>query len=913
MGHEVLWTRAARSMLGGDARAVSAAVVATLTGLSLGALLARRLQKRWSSVGAFVRIEIVAAIFAAAMPFLANGTSALVGALYRTFGAGLPFAISSYVIATLMFLPASFALGAGLPLLASAFPAQHRFASFLYSLHAAGSALGAAAVGFWLLPAWAAPLTALTLSAVQLIVALGASRLPEMRASTRPLDATPWREWVGCVPFFVAGVASFALQALWTRIAALAVGPTVQSFALVAALYVVALSVGAVLATVIARKTTELRLAAAVSLFLGSAFVLALSSSVEGWTSRAAHVFAAMEDGRPSYVALARILLPAVGAAATCFGAAFSFAVVDVQRGEGKTDHVGTLLGVAAIGNAVGALVGPFVLVPLLGSAKAFVACAAMLALAALLLLLPRIRKASRASLAILAAAVVLHAACLPFTHFRFDLNALTAGPFLYAGPTHPTLGDISFSHEGVDALVTVRRVGDERLLQIDGKIDGSLKGDAATQTLVGLLPTLLARNPSRALVIGLGTGMTVDAVRSVPGVSRVEVAELVDGVRYAAPHFGSVGRAVLQDPRVHVLPVDGSMLLRHGAAQWDVIVSEPSNPWVAGMGDMFSEEVFRGASEHLSDGGVMATWFHVYATNLEIVREIMASFVRVFPDATLWELQRGEDYMLVGQKGGAAFDFDRIASRVGAVEVRQNLERASVSDASALFGRLVSVSEGIVRGTTDMRSISVVDGNLEARATLALYQDASQDALAFFDEIALRENELRATAQSADGRALLAAWPAALEARALSRRAVLRALRRDEAGAISLSEMALGLQPHDPSIQTLVATLYLSRGKTHALAQEVDDARDALLTVLEVNPPEENLRVDALVTLGDLDLATGNAQRALDRYQRARRMRPDSPDIADRIATALERLGAHEDAAREHALSTRLRSLQPN
>lgn len=305
-----------------------------------------------------------------------------------------------------------------------------------------------------------------------------------------------------------------------------------------------------------------------------------------------------------------------------------------------------------------------------------------------------------------------------------------------------------------------------------------------------------------------------------------------------------------------------------------------------------------------------MGTWFHVYATDLDIVRESMASFVRVFPNATLWELQRGEDYMLVGQKGTAQIDFDRIAQRLRGDGVRSSLQRAGVSDAAALLGRLVSVSEGIVRGTADTDSISIVDGNLEARATRSLYVDASQDAMAFFDEIALRENDLRATASSVDGRALLAAWPAALEARALARRAVLRALRRDEAGAISLSEMALGLQPHDTSIQTLVATLYLSRGKTHALAQEVEDARDALLTVLEVDPPDDRLRIDALVTLGDLDLATGQTQHALDRYQRARRMEPNSADISDRIANALDRLGAHEDASREHALSMRLRQL---
>lgn len=906
MGHEVLWTRATRSMLGGDARAISAAVVATITGVALGAFFSRRLQSRFRPLGAFVRVELVAAVVSAVMPFLALGASSLVGVLYRAIGSTTGFSLASYAIATLVLSPASFAIGAGLPLLASAFPAQPRFASLLYALHAAGSALGAALVGFWLLPLWAAPLTAVALSALQLAVALGASRPREAAPAASESMATKTSA-LRSLPYFVAGVASFGLQALWTRVAALAVGPTVQSFALVAALYVLSLSAGALIATAVAKRVRDLRIASAACLFAASAFVALMMPSVEHWTTRAADVFAAMTEGHPSYTALAGILLPAVGSAVACFGAAFGFAVIEAQREE---KSVGTLLAMSSVGNAVGAVLAPFVLVPLLGSAHAFAACALVAAVAAAGLLVSTSKAHARAAAIVAVAAIAAHAAILPFVHFKFDRRTLTSGPFLYAGPSHPELGQIVFSHEGVDALVTVRALGSERMLQIDGKIDGSLRGDAPTQTLVGLLPTLLSTGNERALVIGLGTGMTVDAVRSVPGVSRVDVAELVDGVRYAAPHFGAVGRDVLHDPRVHILPIDGSMHLRHAAGEWDVIVSEPSNPWVAGMGDLFAEETFRGAADHLRDGGVMATWFHVYATDLDIVREIMASFVRVFPNATLWELQRGEDYMLVGQKGTAQIDFDRIAQRLRGDGVRSSLQRAGVSDAAALLGRLVSVSEGIVRGTADTDSISIVDGNLEARATRSLYVDASQDAMAFFDEIALRENDLRATASSVDGRALLAAWPAALEARALARRAVLRALRRDEAGAISLSEMALGLQPHDTSIQTLVATLYLSRGKTHALAQEVEDARDALLTVLEVDPPDDRLRIDALVTLGDLDLATGQTQHALDRYQRARRMEPNSADISDRIANALDRLGAHEDASREHALSMRLRQL---
>lgn len=901
----------ARSLLGGDARALAAALVATLSGLVVGALLAPRLRARWGSIGAFVRVEALAAAMGAVLPWVARGIDPVIGVLYRALGDGAAFSFTSFLLALLILLPASFALGAGLPLLASAFDSRPRMGAVLYGAHAGGSAIGASFVGFALLPAWGIPACAVLASSIQAIVCVAVARTPKPVTTTAPTDTTNFAQAWLLIPFVVAGASSFALQSLWTRIAALAMGPTVQSFALVSSIYVVALFAGALLASFVARFTARMWEACSVSMIAAGAVGLLHVARIGTWPTQASPVFAALQDGHVSYDALAQIFLPTIGPVVALFGAAFAFASFALRSGDEAVskNSLGQLLAASAIGNAAGSLLAPFVLVPMFGLATAIKIACACAVIGGVLVSAFQLR----ASVKTFAPIALVGAALLAVTYLlapkTFDADALTSGPFLYAGPAHPELGNVEFTHDGVDATVTVRRSGSERLLQIDGKVDGSSEGDAPTQTLIGLLPTLLARHPARALVIGLGTGMTVDAVRSVPGTTRVDVAELIAGVRYAAPAFAHATHEVLRDPRVHVLPTDGSLLLRHTNQTWDVIVNEPSNPWVAGMGDLFAEETFQAAHDHLSDGGVMATWFHVYATDLSIVREIMATFAHVFPNATLWELTRGEDYMLLGSKEPEGIDADRLALRAASPEVRRALQTAGVVDLPALLGRLVAGSEGVIRGANEIDTLSLVSGNLEARAARSLYQDASKDALEFFDEISVREQDLRMRATTNDGHALALAWPAALEARALARRTVLRALAGDEDGAIFLGERAMGLAPHDTSILSLVATLYLARGKTHALAQEVAPARDALLTVLEIDPPEVDTRVDALVTLGDLDVATGHAQQGLDRYQRARRMKPSSADIADRIGVALEHLGANEDAAREHALANQLRA----
>ncbi len=918
MGHEVLWTRVARTLVGGDARGVAVAVTATLLGMVIGALVASRAEARWGALSAFIRIEVLAAITSALMPWLALPFGGLAMIAYGALGEGTAFACASFVIATLMFLPAALAMGAGLPLLVSALDPDVRAPARLYAAHAAGSAIGAWVIGFVLLEQFGAPITAVMLAATQLLVCVVLAR--RGRTISRVADRSATR----LAPLFrshapvliaalLAGASSFALQALWTRVAALALGPTVQAFALVAAVYVLALAIGAGAASMVVKRFSITRIGFVVSLFGAACTALVFTKLVGAWPIDTVDAFQHVADGRVSMLALARVIALPVAPVVIFFGAAFAFAssYFESTEPESRGPLVALLLASGAIGNIAGAVLAPFVLVPVFGLASAVRIAAAIPALAGVVAAIGFARRTSAWSVVLPPIGIALAATVLLFLNApaRFDAANMTRGPFLYASTSAPDLGEVIFAHDGVDSTVTVRSSHGERMLQIDGKIDGSSIGDAPTQTLVGLLPTLVAHHPERALVIGLGTGMTVDAVRAVPGHRSIDVAELVRGVRYAAPYFAGATHDVLRQRDVHVRETDGSLLLRYGDESWDVIVSEPSNPWVAGMGDLFSEETFRAARAHLREGGVMATWFHVYATDLEIVREIMATFASVFPNATLWELSRGEDYMLLGVKGEEGLDLDRIATRAASPDVERALHASGIPDAPSLVGRIVASSEGILRGTANVSPLSLRTGNLEARAARALYRDASQGALELFGEIAITPAELRLRAHGQAGHALALAAPAAVEARALARQVVLRALSHDENGAIFLGERAVGLAPTDPTIQDLVATLYLARGKTHALAQEFADARDALMTVLELDPPNADTRVDALVTLGDIDVAMGRAQSGLDRFQRARRVRPSSPDIADRIASALDRLGATEDAARERALAEQLRN----
>jgi tetratricopeptide (TPR) repeat protein len=332
-------------------------------------------------------------------------------------------------------------------------------------------------------------------------------------------------------------------------------------------------------------------------------------------------------------------------------------------------------------------------------------------------------------------------------------------------------------------------------------------------------------------------------------------------------------------------------------------------------MGDLYSAQTFLAARDHLDEGGVLATWFHVYSTDLEIVRSIAATFASVFPEPTLWELVRGQDYLLVGRKPVAgeeplALDLDRLAARAADPEVADRFRRAGIESVPGLLARLVAFGDGAHALGEGAPILSSRDGSLEARAARSLYRDASLEALVAFADLPRRPGSLRVRARTEEGGALAAALPAAVEAGALGRTLVLHAAAGEEAEAIAAGERAIGLLPDDPSLRDALATLYLARGKTHALVREDAVARDALLTVLELEPGAR-IRSDALTTLGDLHLRAGEPEAALVRYQTARRLSPTIVELTERIADCLEAVGAEADAARERRLAARLRRAQ--
>ena len=190
---------------------------------------------------------------------------------------------------------------------------------------------------------------------------------------------------------------------------------------------------------------------------------------------------------------------------------------------------------------------------------------------------------------------------------------------------------------EGRNTTVSVWESSTGRTLRVTGKVDASDYGDMDTQIMLGLAPVAALPHPHSALAIGFGSGVTTAVLAAVPGMDRVHVVELEPAVLGLAPWFSSVNGDVLQRPNVRAIADDARSALQLSSERFDVIVSEPSNPWVAGVATLYTPDFFRIARRRLADDGVFCQWVQLYQLPLSVVAGIVRNLQQVFPHVAVW------------------------------------------------------------------------------------------------------------------------------------------------------------------------------------------------------------------------------------------------------------------------------------
>lgn len=630
--YEILWEKKLELIFGTTVEGLTAILSVFFAGLAIGSFIFGKVSDRLNVKKLLIAYGLVE-----------------VGIGLLSFGS--PFFFEALGQASLFFMlfPVTL-IGATFPLVTRYFSTQETLkdkVSLLYAINTLGAVLGVLVATFWLIRTfgvnggiWLAAGVNVVLGGLVLLLA---SNVEGIVFKVKKKISLSRREPQGglLLPvFFLTGMLALALEVFWTKALVLVFGGSLYSFAVI----LVAFLLGIVLGSFFARFLDKRRSWFWFGIFQGLIAIWVLAS-LPLFNKLPGFFVSLFEKGGfsqliwVSFLISTMVILPA-----TFFsGASFPLAV-ELYRGKFKRlgEGVGRVYAANTLGAVLGPLVAYFLLLPFLGIQRSIIAIGISYGLLGVFFLF----KQKKLPIILLAALLVLFVVNISFS--SWNKQELTAGRYLY--PDFSVLGsELLFYEEGKNTTVTVRKTATgDTVLQVNGKADASAISDLDTELLLGHLPLLFSRNPEKVLVIGFGSGITAGAVSTYP-VGEIDIVEIEKAVIDAGEYFAEYNHDILSDKRVGVTLDDARTYLLNTDKTYDVITSEPSNPWIAGVGNLFSKEFYELAKENLSEDGVMFQWIHTYGMSEENLKIAIRTFAEVFPEVTLWTNWLGQDIFLMG------------------------------------------------------------------------------------------------------------------------------------------------------------------------------------------------------------------------------------------------------------------------
>ena len=740
--------------------AIGLVLAAFMGGLALGSAIAGRFAARIArAVRAYGLIEIAIGVYALAVPLLFRLIDRVYAAAWPHFHQGFyGFAFARFALAAIVLLIPTALMGATLPVLAGALADHSRqrgtSITTLYAFNLAGAIAGTIAAGFFLLPTFGVRATIWIAAATNVLIGVAAFLIDRKQSPTN-FSLSPSVEvqseasqrqtevrrtfWLTCA--VISGFVTISMQIVWSRLLAMIIGSSTYAFSIVLALFLAGLALGAYLVSAsrnrdsrsLRRTVFGLEIFTAAALFIGlrvtSAVPALLVSAglrlgVNSWTGLL---------GLQIFAAALLILVPA-----TFMGMVMPL----VLTRAGSARLVGRSYALNTVGAIAGALVTAFLLIP--GTNTRFtIFCAASLCLViAGIAYQPRHERADLAVVRNLSIGGAVAAIILMFIFWpALNLNALSSGAYdSFVRVLAKSRGDVpdddrasgAEDHqllmfaEGRTATVSVRRDWGITSVAINGRTNASDGDDMPTQILLGQLGILAAPRLEHALVVGFATGVTPGAVLQSP-IQTVDCVEIEPAAVASSNFFNHVNNRPLSDPRLHLITDDARNYLRANPERYDLIVSEPSHPWVPGVANLFTREFFALGRERLKDDGVFVQWLQIYQLSTESLRSVLATFHEVFPHVAVFRVQgaaKGKDLILLGSR--APITFDQINQRFSDQKIGAELTRAgirTVNDLRAWFvcdeAQLGPAVAGAVINTDDNMHVETVAPREAFRPTM--------------------------------------------------------------------------------------------------------------------------------------------------------------------------------------------------
>jgi spermidine synthase len=645
-------------------------LAAFMGGLALGSRYFGQLADRVSNpVRLYGILEIGIGVYCLAAPFLLSLAREIYLSVFAPLTGNYPLrTFFQFMLAFSVLIIPTTLMGGTLPAVCRALVRDSHVAGktvgTLYGINTTGAALGAFAVGYSLLPLVGVKTTNYLGVAANLVAgAVAWFFFAEETAGPRternsknaafPAPALPEKFLLWSLA--VSGAVGMMYQIVWVRALVLVIGSSTYAFSAILVTFLLGIALGGIF-------FGRLRSPVGYRFFAGLQFGIAVSALLliplfDLLPGVFLHLFKGFENSFlyihfiQFLVVTTVVLVPTIlmGMNFPCLTGLLTREVRNFGGDLGRYYACNT------VGAIAGTLLAGFLFIPFVGSQKTLVLGIGMniaVGFAVLACAYPARKKA----VALLSMAVLLPALFFP----SWDRRAMASGVF-YIGKGPETLEEllseriqeILYFKEGISSTIAVGRfhTGVVALL-VNGKVDASNHvDDMEAQANLANIPLLLHPDPKMVTIIGLGIGVTAGTASLYTQPVQIDVIELEPAVADASRHFIEENHRVLEDPRVRLHFDDGRSFLAAAEETYDVIISEPSNPWMAGVANLFTREFFANVREGLSPGGIFCQWLQGYSIAPEELKLVARTFLTVFPSATLWQAAEG-DFLLLGRKG---------------------------------------------------------------------------------------------------------------------------------------------------------------------------------------------------------------------------------------------------------------------
>lgn len=712
--YESIWTHYLGLILGHSAYAQVLVLALFMGGMALGAwLVSRRSELLKRPLRMYAVVELVLGLFGVGFHAYYRVVSGWAyDSLFAAMSPGLSLELARWFVAGMLILPQCVLLGMTFPLMSAGYirwrpESSGNILAGLYFSNSLGAALGALTATFVLLPLVGLPGTVLSAGIISVLVAIAVwplAQAEQPRAVAAQATAAGGNE--RSAPAFIllmaaiTGASSFVYEVSWVRMLSMVLGGTIHAFEIMLAAFIAGIAFGGLWLRKRADRLASPRRAAGwaqIAMGCMALSTLFLYHQSFSWLAWVLQVINRSAESAYTLYNIASAIISMVIMLPTAFFAGMTLPLLTLtllKDGAGEA-AIGKTYAANTLGAIVGVVVAVFVGLPLLGlRLSLWLAAAADIVIGVLLLLAvgrfswANIRRPDwRVSLGMTASALLL-VSSLALTHFDPLLMSSTVFRF---GSIPATNADLKvFSHkDGRTASVTLRevRANAQRTIYTNGKPDASISFDnlpafdEMTMMVAGVVPMLHHPQARSAAIIGFGSGMTTHFVLGNPDIESVDTIEIEPAMVEAAQSFRPIVERAFSDPRSHIVIDDAKSYFATNRKRYDIIISEPSNPWVNGVASLFTEEFYAFIPQHLNEGGVFAQWVQAYEISPALINSITRAMAPHFADIRLFSAG-ATDWLLVASPSRRFPDMENIGiPRHWNPAIYQELAKRGIAD----------------------------------------------------------------------------------------------------------------------------------------------------------------------------------------------------------------------------------------